>query len=250
MLFYAKIAGVLISFIFLIWFTYFLSHHKSHQVTDITVSGQKYISEDDIRNIALEKINGNYLFLFSKKSSFLIPRSDIKREIKDNFKSVEKVSISFESVHSFSITIKEFEPVAKWCDEEGCYLMNDNGTVFIKEPMIFTESLVNFYGLFEGEKIGQTFISKEKFEDILEFVKNVKELDLNVKNVTYDKEDGTLDLMLARGSEIYVNQNDDLNVALKNLKAAIQQDAIEGAQLNNIEYIDLRFGKKVFYKLR
>lgn len=249
-LFYSKIVAMIISIFLFIWFVYFLSHHKSHQVESINVSGHKYVSEEEIKNIVLNRLDDSYLLLFSRKSSFLIPRAGIKRDIKDSFTSVKSASVSFENLHTVGVSLQEFEPVARWCSEDSeCFLINEDGMIFVKEPAIFTEALVTFYGLIGDERIGQKFLSEDQFKDILVFIDGIKEFDLHVQSVRYDNEDGTLDLSLKRNAEIYIDQNDDLRVSLDNLRTAIQQDAIEGAQLNNIEYIDLRFGKKVFYKL-
>lgn len=249
-LFYIKITGIILSCVLFVWFVYFISHHKSHQVTNVVISGQKYISEEEIKNIVLEDMKGSYLFLFSRQSSLFIPRSNIKRDIREAFPSIDSVSVSFGDIHTIEVSVQEFEPRSRWCSENNeCFLMNPSGMLFIEEPVIFTESLITFYGLIGEEKIGQTFLSEKQFKDILEFIDGVKEFDLYVQSVSYDNEDGTLDLSLKRKAEIYINQKDDLKVALKNLRTAIEQDAIKGAQLNNIEYIDLRFGKKVFYKL-
>ena len=55
-LFYIKITGIILSCVLFVWFVYFISHHKSHQVTNIVISGQKYISEEEIKNIVLEDL--------------------------------------------------------------------------------------------------------------------------------------------------------------------------------------------------
>ena len=65
------------------------------------------------------------------------------------------------------------------------------------------------------------------------------------------KNDGDMELVLEGGSRILFSRSEDLRKALENLQALLSENVlgVPKEQLSlSLDYIDLRFGNKIFYK--
>ena len=171
-IFYINIAVALIILSAIIYGLVYFSSHKSHRVEEIKIEGNVFVNSDEIRGIAESEIDGNYLFLFSKRSSLLIPRDKIEDSIIEKYTSIKDVDVKFGNLHTIEIYIEEYEPVAKWCNDR-CFLMNNLGLIFLERPNNFKESLITFNDFIEGDPIGSTYISEKKFKNLLNFIDDI-----------------------------------------------------------------------------
>ena len=86
-----KILAVKILFVFLlivglIFLLSWLSKISAIQITNIKVSGNSSVSEDEIKNLITEETSKKYLLLFSQNSLFLYPRKQIEAKILNDLK--------------------------------------------------------------------------------------------------------------------------------------------------------------------
>lgn len=247
-----KIIIFSILFILLISGTVYLSKHPSMKIEEVVVDGEKFVTKDEIQKIIFEETQGDYWFLYSKSNSFIYPRGIIKERIFNDFPSVKKVNLDFVNNHKIKIEIKEYEPVARWCNDSEkpeCFFLNEDGYVFVKEPLIYSGEFVTFRGFIEGDYLRSVYISKDKFQSLEDFIKLVRRLDIHVVEVR--SEDAHVFYLTTKsGAKLVIDGEDGVEDTFDNLKTVIERDAINKAQFQNIEYIDLRFGNRVFYKLK
>jgi hypothetical protein len=235
------------------------SGHDSVVVSQINISENEFINDQDVLEKASQIISGRHLFLFSKSNFLLIPQSKIEDYILDTFPSAKDVDIKVK-FNEMEIVINEHQAVAKWCgidfnDPSDCYLLNDWALIFAKENIIEEKEVIEFYGLTDAttseeiELVGQRHIEQGVYDRILVFLNNLNQLEINPIFVdTTDKE--TFAVYTERGPYLLIEKNDDPNEVLNNLKTVIETEELNDAQFKNLEYIDLRFGNKVYYKIR
>jgi hypothetical protein len=85
--------------------------------------------------------------------------------------------------------------------------------------------------------------------DYLELVKLFRRNEITITEI--DTEDGETFIAIAnKGAKILFDREDQVNEVYENLVIALERDAINKAQFGNIDYIDLRFENRVFYKLK
>jgi len=232
----------------LIYGIIFWSSFESFQIKNVQVSGNIFTETEIVEEIFNNETDGRHLFLVSKNNYLFVPDKKIKKYI-ENELSVKEVFIKRENWNTVSIEIAEHKPFGIWCDGDDCYFVNDKGLFFAKVPEIYDPNLIVIEGEKEGDKLGQYFIEENIFSNFSQKVSLLKEIEIEVTRI-YTEDFETFKFVTKDGPELFVEKNDDPVQTINNLETTINQEDINDAQFENLEYIDLRFDNKVFYKIK
>lgn len=251
----------------------FATRIKRLNITEIQVSGNKVIDTDKIIESTQKITSGYYLWLFPKTNIFFYPKSRIKNELANEYKRLNNINISL-SKQKMNISVSERTPEYTWCgitpsstaDQEDCYFLDKEGFIFDKAPFFSGEVYFKFYGNTEPKKDlpaqagdpNGSYIGKGYFDKLIALKDVLK--DMGVKPVVIYVEDGedlkiflSRDKILTNGPVIIIKKDADFQKIAENLKAAIETDPLKTKFKNeyaNLEYIDVRFGNKVYYKFK
>lgn len=262
----------------------FWSNHKSIEITEVIISGNKFTSTEKIEEIFNDSVSGKYLFVIAKKNFLLMPRKAIEKKIEREL-AVQSASVDTTELVTAEIKIVEHDPWGIWCDENfvseegefnGCYLINDNGQAFVKAPDLIVEDLISLRRNLTAEKIEKikkiesadelgdveeiksihdpealgSFYAEEKvFEKLVIITELLKRINIAIRSIsTEDLE--TFRMTTKSGPVILVDKMDDPVEIVNNLKTTLEQESIHEIQFKNLEYIDLRFEGKAYYKIK
>ncbi len=250
-----KIAAIIIAVILFVAGASFVTKLKTFAIATITVEGNSAIDAGDIERLVKKDISGSYLYLFSKSNIFLYPKKIVLNDISTLFKRVDNVTISRSGLNTLIVSIQERVPAYTWCKGEppakrDCYLVDGQGYIFSEAPVFSGNAFFGFYGNYTGtEPIGATYLNAEKFKYIDTLIAWLKENEIP----TY--------ALLAKDNDMYeLSLNSGGKIIFKNLKNAeavsLLESTIKTVMLNTdvfsknsgLEYIDLRYGNKVYYK--
>ena len=257
--------AVVFLLVFLIALASYISHRPSIRISKVELSGEVLVKEEDIELSTISYLNGSYLWLFPKDNAFLYPRNALIKNLKDKFKRIDTIDIHLKNFHILTVDITERKPEALWCDSvpnhggqmedgslsERCYFMDGNSVVFAEAPQFSGDAYFKYYGLVDtSTPIGMQYLaSTTLFVQIVNFVDLVKSLSLKPIYIV-GKDDGEFSMMLSTGGQIYFDTKESLSKTSENLKALMHSPVFSSGAQNNIDYIDLRFGNKLFYKLK
>ncbi|MCX6702208.1 MAG: hypothetical protein NTX96_03390 [Candidatus Zambryskibacteria bacterium] len=247
----------------------YISHRQEIRVSKIELNGGILVTQADIESKALEYMYGSHLWLFPKNNAFWYPHSALEEYLKETFKRIDTININLKGFQTLIINITERKPFAIWCNSpsistttpvienksEDCYFIDQNSTVFAKAPTFSGDAYFKYYGLiFSSENelpIGKEYIaSTTEFNEISDFVLKAKEL-LIRPIYLIAKDNGEFSLVLSGGGEIYFDMKESLSIVGQNLEALLRIPIFASSTGNlPIEYIDLRYGNKLFYKLK
>jgi len=130
-----------------------------------------------------------------------------------------------------------------------CFFLNEQSVIFAQLKGSVPEGMVTFYGKIIKDPLRQTYAPYKEFTDLLDFTRLVRRLEIVITEVwTTGGEAYTF--VTQSGTQLHIDSEDNLVEVFANLQTVIDRDAINKAQFGNIKYIDLRFGNRVFYKLR
>jgi hypothetical protein len=197
-----------------------------------------------------------YFGIIPRDNALFIPKQEIEADLISDNTFIEKVEIKLEKFDILKINATEYGSVAKWCGQsvkkksKTCYLLNSKGNIFTKETVIDGRDLPVFYGpISEDYIIGKGYLKPEQFQNVLSFVEKLEAMNIFVKSVdTSDFE--TLAVQTTAGPYIMISTLNDSAKIIENLEIVIKTEEINKAQFSNLEYIDLRFTNKAFYKIK
>lgn len=216
----------------------FLLLDPFYQIEAVEVSGNKLTPKESLTSFSDKRVEG----FFSSRSLIFLNRRELKKEILDSYPHIESVEVVRSFPDRVEIKITEREKEAIWCNfEDRCFEVDFSGTLFKKAEDTEGELLI-FDEIRENPQIGQRVIDNEKIVAIFGIIESLEDLSIS-KVIVPNRED--LFLKSELGPEIRFSNSYDIERQLERLRILLSSE-IE--TLNDIEYIELRYGSRVFYK--
>lgn len=238
---------------------HWISYLPKFSIIAVRVEGVVKLPPETVIAYTNSILDDDRFHYFSRRNIFSYPRSALERALTENFPRVESVVISRTSVLSdeLVIEIKERDAFAKWCGEgssdspEGCYWMDVDGFIFAEvgggesaaTRYTFTRGLSR-----EGEwAIGATF-APTHVAGMVETFNYMEQAGFVPSGASVENEQ---DFFVYLDQGFYVKASFGQNAAQlgKNLELVMNSEALRGKD-TNLEYIDLRFGNRVYYKFK
>lgn len=221
------------------------------QIDNITVSGGETINPNIIKKQAEEILSGTYFGLIPKTFTFLYPRDRIIREI-EAIPRVKKIKADRESLGLLNIQFEEYRPRALWCGvEEGssCLFIDETGQAFAQAPALLGSALHRLVRDTDQPEVGRQIFDQTFISDLLAATEAVEyHLHRNVARLRFTS-DHDLVFELSDGAQILIAlDKEPLKTSLDNLWVIIESDEFSHLKQSDFEYIDLRFGDRVFIK--
>ena len=192
--------------------------------------------QDGIRTLAEQKIfkilPGNRTISFHS--------SDIRTLIQETLTNTEKVSVYPKGFHTLHVSIQSYTPLFAVND---AYAITKTGVVY-KEIIPLTD-----YPRLQVASTTQ--VKQETLLSLEKIIKEVSEVLFPIKSIDID---GYGDIRLyddSRKSAIVLESDSDMDKSWSNILSAIDTDPLKSKLTDkgeHLEYIDTRFGNKVFYK--
>jgi hypothetical protein len=234
-----------------------LSQAKAITIQNIVVEGNSGVTSYDIEEVVHKHIEGKFALLFSKNNRFLYSKNKITDEISLLFTQIENVDLEVEGT-DLHVRVKERTPRYTWCsgvpqtdNKDDCYFLDERGFIFSEAPVFSGNAYVAFYGLITGEKpIGSTYLNKDTFENINKFIEFLHGKKIHPYALLAST-NGTLEVFFDRGTKMILKSDQDIASLISNIDLVMTDTTVfSDAQRPNLEYIDMRFGNKLYYKLK
>ena len=229
------------------------------KVKKITVK-TKTIDKIKIETVAKEELIGSRWKFFSADNLLLIKRCNIKRRIQDEFLLAKQASVKMKFPDQLMISVLERQFVAVWCGKEGCWWIDETGTIFrkIENQLPITAAqqentvVLRNTGQTETARVGEKVIDSS-------LVSFSRQLFLEAENRSSMKLKRELQIpssianevwaITDRGWRIYFSVDEPIEKELAILEKALEKN-ISPAEQQQLEYIDLRLKGKVVYKTK
>ena len=177
---------------------------------------------------------------------------------------IKEVSLSLDLPNTLNLSITERNPHSLWCDYEtpiGCFFVDEEGFIFEKALNFSNDTFFRYYIDLSELKPSDDFIPRKPNTPIRQFVlenEYFKEIDSFVKFI-----DGLglepykfvgvgqkFEIYFGpRNSKIIFNKEQSIKEVMGNFQSVLNLDDFADVEsLKKLEYVDLRFGNKVFYK--
>ncbi len=229
--------------------TWYLTRLDAVTISQVTVAGGETISPDVVRVKVEGFLDDNYFLLIPHRFSYFYPHDAIVSALR-SIPRVHDVTVTRSSLKTVDVTFAEYVPYALWCltedDLSPCYFLDASGYAFAPSPALQGGSLTRHILEGRGEFVQETVIRPELLKTIELFMRGLeKELGLRVISVVHTK-DGDLRYNISGGGSLLVALDRDVTATFENLKSVLTSKEFQHVKPGNFNYIDLRFGNKVF----
>jgi hypothetical protein len=238
------------------------------QIKGVVVEGTKILMEEAVAQKVEAELSGNYYWFFPKKNIFLYPKEKMKADIFSSFPAVETVAISVNSSRKLVISIKERVPFALWCGLEKrgtdilevpeCFYVDKTGYIFAHSPSFSGDIYFTLYG-FESlnpnkPPLGQSVVTVNVFEKVLQIRDFLTESNISTDTI-YFGENNYAEFN-TKSFNVKWNTDEDVNTLISNMRSLFNSPSWKNGTFifdsekksEPIEYLDFRFGNKIFYK--
>ncbi|MCA9359225.1 hypothetical protein KC926_03400 [Candidatus Kaiserbacteria bacterium] len=220
---------------------------QSLTISEVTISGGETISKSEVEDAVREPLEGNYLGLIPRKFAWFYP----EEEVLENVKKIERINNIFlqrESGTELSIKFDEYVPAALWCkasDVHECVFIDKSSFAFTRAPDLGGGFFVRFVRVAEDYSLRENFLNQEDFDFLVGLAGLLSEIDWAVSSIEVDKANDAF-LRLSGGGELKVAIVDSPASVIENLKTILVSEEFSHLKPGNFQYIDLRFGNKIF----
>lgn len=254
---YAKTIFITFALVLFIGAVAWLSRLEDIRIAAVEVEGNSIITNEELVSIVDERLQGTYFFLIPRSNTLLYPRRDITAAVLSSFPRLVTAEVSFIDFQSIILSVEERVPYARWCgddltllevEDNRCYFLDADGFIFAKSPGFTGNVFMNFYGSIDSNNpVGAQFLSRQEFRNIVFFLNSLKRLSIDPAMLIISN-DIDLELFLDSGTRIILRRNNDFADILTNLKSIFASEVFRDINMLTVDYIDLRFGRKVYYK--
>lgn len=248
-----------------------ITHLPALQIQSISVEAGEYADADLIKGFVENILSEPALGVMSRKNIILAPRDEISAKVQEVSPQIKEVDIDITGLRSLRIETMARQPVAEVCRQptgrqlQGCHFIDAESIIFIRADEAATTTSGLTYVVDAGLRQRERLLPSEDFRDLHSFIQALDEIDLSAE-LAYLEEYGDVIIPVedATGEEagsvnLQINLYDDLSQVLANLQTVLENDSfVASTPINgetpetvspfSLEYIDLRFENKVFYK--
>jgi cell division septal protein FtsQ len=236
-----------------------ISYVSRLQIQSIEVSGVKSLSSEIVRAHTESILYDGKWRLFSRRNIILYPRGEITRSLMADFPYIKTADVSRRGLfsHTLIVQIDERVPATIWCPDsllarelpqavtrEACYVMDETGFIFAAAPES-ASALPRYSGALADGPIGAT-LQPEYFKNLQETFFLFAERNPTGIHVI-DQHDFTI--AFADGWYVKASLDQPGEVIVGNLETVLSSEALKGRE-GELEYIDLRFGNRVYYTFK
>ena len=266
-----KILLTLLGLVIVFFLLTYLSRLKNLNIAEIRVVNDGVVGTKEIKETVEGEMAGKYFYFFPKTNILIYPQNSIKDKLQNKFKRIKGVDLSIENNKILIVTISERMAKYTWCGteipgvgipqgsptpefpKEQCFFLDEEGYIFDAAPYFSGEVYFKFFGQPTPE---DNYFFKQNFRQLTSFKDALVKLGLKPTSL-YVVPNGDVEITLLPGSsattlpKIIFKLDADMQNIKENLDTALNTEPLKSdfkKKYSSLEYIDLRFGNKVYSK--
>lgn len=220
------------------------------RIQEVIVLGNEIVDDKMVKEITEGMLDENYFFVFPKDNKLIYPKEEIESRIRKEIGRIETITLKVEK-NVLYIKIGERGSYAIWCSEaKDCYYLDSNGLIFSEAPAFSSGVYKVFKGVvLDEEPIGKKFLDSAKLQSVMLITDYLKSQGWNTEEINVSTL-RDVEFIQDNGPKVKVDLTKSSDETVKVLKTLISSKEFQDVAKNmkSIEYIDARFGSKIFFK--
>jgi hypothetical protein len=219
------------------------------KIKNVTVSGVSVLSKEDIENKVKQIMSAKVLGIIPRDRIFYFPQKQIENILLEQFHRLSIADVQRDFPSSVLVGVEERKPVVLLCLLVGkeCFFVDKTGFIFERAPFFSSGVFLKFFDERATKTgIGEFLIGEETFNKLMAFKSFLEDISSTEIEKIYLKDNGICEFYTAGGWYLILDKNDDWALIHNNFTTFFKE--IINNDKRDIEYIDLRFGNKIFFK--
>ena len=228
-----------------------LAYIPALQVQAVAVAGTRTLSPNTLETFARDRLAGTYWYVLPKSNIFLYPKRQIAADLMSAYPVLASADVHANDFQSIAVNVVEREPRALWCEEVRCFFMDENGVAYGEAPVFSEPIYLTYKGALGGDRLPKQYLTPAEFQALSALVDAIaqKLADEQIQAVSVDTaKDVTVQFV--SGFTLRFALQDQGGDVFERFTLALTADPLATRKLSDFEYLDLRFGDKLYYKLR
>ena len=216
-------------------------------ITNVEVTGGETIDHKAVRRLIETELEGEYAGFIPRRFAWFYPHDDIKNAVAQ-VKRIDSIEVARVDGRTVQVTFDEFLPYALWCasvTENTCVFLDETGYAYAQAPDLNGGSFLRYVHLSDEPTVGQNVVATEDFALLTQLTELLAQAGWIVSHVEIDSVRDAF-LHIVGGGEFKVTLTQPPSETVENLMVVLTSPDFEDIQPGTFQYIDLRFGNKVF----
>jgi hypothetical protein len=216
-------------------------------IIDVEAHGGETIDVTVVERTAQEILDGDYLGVIPYRFAWLYPKEQLREKISE-IERVYNVTLKVQARKTLLINFDEYVPYALWCqslEEQKCVFLDADAYGFAHAPQLSGGNFMRFVTSGRTPTPGETLVEADSFANLETLVTLLEQQGWFISHIEIDQV-GDVFLAVVGGGEFKVLASDDPVKVVENLLVVLESEQFQHIAPGNFQYIDLRFGNKVF----
>ncbi len=234
-----------------------LTYLSSLQIKNVAISGAQTLSSSTVEAFVRERLAGEYWYVFSKSNIFLYPKQQIAADLIKAYPVLASADVHADDFQSIAVNVVEREPKALWCPSDAsgqvfpCFFMDENGIVYGDAPTFSEPVYLSYYGSTTSNALPKQFLMPPEFQALTALVdalaQKISDSDITAVEIDKNKD---VSVRFVNGFILRFALSDAGGDIFERFSLALTSEPMKAHKLGDFEYLDLRFGDRLYYKLK
>lgn len=234
----------------------FVCRMPSAQIRRITLTGMKTLEEAVLRERIDAGLEGARAWVLPRGSFFLASAGAIASDLEKNFPRIENAAVVKKFPDALDVAITERVLWGVFCNSlessstPACVYIDSSGIAYEEAPELEGKLLVIVRSDSGGGALGAAVADPAVMSQMRTLIRELSDkADIMITGfILSSRVPSEIRAVSSEGFTLIFTREDDISAGLDVLKRVLTGEIKD--RRNKLDYIDLRFGNKVFYKLR
>lgn len=232
-----------------------LSWASPLRIQQVDIVGVSSANKNMVEEKARRNLDGAYWYIFPKDNIFLYPKDAIRADLLREFPVFASVAVSARDFRTIQVEAVERATRALWCGEgrelaTACLSLDEGGAAYALAADFSGLVYARYTGALPAGPLPRQFLTPDAFRALSALVDEFarKVTDTSISTVVVEGDEARI--VCANGFTLIFSLADSGADVLERFTLALTAEPFVGHTLSEFEYLDLRFGDKLYYKLK